>query len=132
MNVPPRPYMLPGQKKLQAPKLSAVREDESIPSHSNERTPTLKTRLLGIGFWIFSGSWILVFGAWSPALRAEESKHGAPSVWERSIVTLEVARKKYDYYQPWSKRPSQLQKSGLVVGEREILTTADEMFDHRS
>src|SRR5690349_21205336 len=116
MNVPPRPYMLPGQKKLQAPssklqrnpklqapELSAVREDESIPSHSNERTPTLKTRLLGIGFWIFSGSWILVLGAWSPALGAEESKHGAPSVWERSIVTLEVARKKYDYYQPWSK-----------------------------
>ncbi len=49
--------------------------------------------------------------------------------WEHSIVTLEVARKHYDYYQPWSKGVRRVTKSGLVVGEREVLTTADEMSD---
>jgi hypothetical protein len=62
-------------------------------------------------------------------LPAQEARSSEPSVWEHSIVTLEVARKQYDYYQPWSKRTSRLQKAGLVVGEREILTTADELFD---
>ena len=62
-------------------------------------------------------------------LRAQEAKRTAPSVWEHSIVNIEVTRKQYDYYQPWSKKTTRLQKTGLVVGEREILTTADEMFD---
>src|SRR5262249_32263193 len=60
---------------------------------------------------------------------AEPQPKGAASSWEKSIVTLDVARKKYDYYQPWSRRQSQVQKTGLVVGERQVLTTADEMFD---
>jgi len=40
-----------------------------------------------------------------------------------------VARKQYDYYQPWSKGLRRVQKAGLVVGEREVLTTADELFE---
>lgn len=56
-------------------------------------------------------------------------KHPAASVWERSIVTLEVARKQYDYYQPWSRRTKTLQKAGTVVGERQILTTAEDLWD---
>ena len=51
------------------------------------------------------------------------------TAWARSVVTLEVARKRYDYYQPWSRRTSQVQKTGLVIGDHQILTTADEMFD---
>jgi hypothetical protein len=49
--------------------------------------------------------------------------------WERSIVTIEVSRKQYDYYQPWSKRTRRFQKIGTVIGDRQILTTADELFD---
>jgi hypothetical protein len=59
--------------------------------------------------------------------RGERKDEGSP--WERSIVTLEVARRQYDYYQPWSQGTRRLQKAGLVAGEREVLTTADEMFD---
>jgi len=44
-------------------------------------------------------------------------------------VTLEVARKQYDYYQPWTKRTTRAQKTGLVVGDHQILTTADGLFD---
>ncbi|MGA2864810.1 MAG: hypothetical protein ABSF95_10010 [Verrucomicrobiota bacterium] len=64
------------------------------------------------------------------ALLAAPGAAGAEgSAWEHSIVTLEVARKQYDYYQPWSKGLRRLQKAGLVVGEREVLTTADELFE---
>jgi hypothetical protein len=60
---------------------------------------------------------------------AQEDRKNDRSAWEHSIVTLEVARKQYDYYQPWSKGTRQLRKAGLVAGEREVLTTADEMFE---
>src|SRR5690242_5572221 len=60
---------------------------------------------------------------------AERPGSGDLTTWARSVVTVEVARKKYDYYQPWSRRTSQVQKTGLVIGDHQILTTADEMFD---
>ncbi len=63
-------------------------------------------------------------GGWAQGERKEDR-----SAWEHSIVTVEVARKHYDYYQPWSKGTRGLQKAGLVAGEREVLTTADEMFE---
>jgi len=63
------------------------------------------------------------------ALCAAEAKRAEPSIWEHSIVTLEIARKQYDYYQPWTRRTARMQKVGLIIGERQILTTADELFD---
>src|SRR5215510_5883585 len=60
-----------------------------------------------------------------PARAQEEKLTG----WERSIVTIEISRKQYDYYQPWSKRTRRFQKMGTVIGDRQILTTADELFD---
>lgn len=51
-------------------------------------------------------------------------------LWERAIVTVEVTRKEYDYLQPWSRQVNQVQKMGTIIGEREILTTADFMADH--
>lgn len=51
------------------------------------------------------------------------------SKWEQSIVVLDATRKQYDFLQPWSKRMKSTQKVGLILENREILTTADEMFD---
>jgi hypothetical protein len=73
--------------------------------------------------------WVLVFEAGFLATAAEPPVQKAPASWESSIVTIEVARKRYDYYQPWTRRTSQMQKSGLVLADHQILTTADEMFD---
>jgi hypothetical protein len=75
-----------------------------------------------------AGAWFLAFCA-VPARAAQEQKAPELSAWANSIVTVEVARKQYDYYQPWSKRTRRVQKAGTVIGERQILTTADEMFD---
>ncbi|MBI5772163.1 MAG: hypothetical protein HZA89_00285 [Verrucomicrobia bacterium] len=52
-----------------------------------------------------------------------------PGGWEDSIVNVEVARKQYDYTQPWAKRNRSAQKSAIVTGPREILCTAEELTD---
>jgi hypothetical protein len=65
----------------------------------------------------------------APARPAVDDARPAPSRWEASIIQLEVTRKQYEYLQPWSKRMKTTAKSGIVTGPREILTTADEMFD---
>jgi len=71
---------------------------------------------------------LLVAVACSSSVR-ELLAQSAATAWEHSLVTIEVSRKKYDYYQPWTRRTSQTQKTGLVLGAHQILTTADEMFD---
>ena len=53
-----------------------------------------------------------------------------PSPWEKSVVRIEVARKSYDYYQPWNRRNDMAAKTGLVVGKNQILTTAQDLSDH--
>lgn len=60
---------------------------------------------------------------------AQKVKRSEPSAWEQSVVTVEVARKQYDYYQPWSKTTARLQKPALVIGDHELLTTAEELND---
>jgi len=52
------------------------------------------------------------------------------SQWEKSIVRIEVSRKVYDYYQPWNRRTDRSLKMGLVVGDKEILTTCQDMSDY--
>src|SRR5690348_5639389 len=56
-----------------------------------------------------------------PSLRAASTEKRTAATWEHSIVTIEVARKQYDYYQPWSRQMRRLQKVGTVVGEKQIL-----------
>jgi hypothetical protein len=68
----------------------------------------------------------LLFSAPLQGLCQED--HSAPG-WERSIVTIEVSRKQYDYYQPWTKRTRRVQKIGSILADHQILATADEMFD---
>ncbi len=53
-----------------------------------------------------------------------------PSPWEKSVVRIEVARKSYDYYQPWNRRNDMAAKTGIVVGKNKILTTAQDLSDH--
>jgi hypothetical protein len=48
---------------------------------------------------------------------------------EQSIVSVDVTRKQYDYLQPWSRRSQSVTKAGVVIGPREILTTADDFTD---
>lgn len=69
---------------------------------------------------------LLVFLAALPASGRQVLKH---SPWESRVVSLEVTRNQDHYVQPWSKRTESIQKTGLVVGPRQILTTADQLAD---
>jgi len=69
---------------------------------------------------------VLAFG-FLASLTAGLARDAASSVareWERSLVTLDITRKQPDFQQPWSSRPQTLVKGGVVVGTRDILTTA--------
>ncbi|MBX3734750.1 MAG: hypothetical protein KF791_19410 [Verrucomicrobiae bacterium] len=50
-----------------------------------------------------------------------------PRSWDRSYVTLEVTYKDYDYAQPWSRPTRTVRKGALVLGGRELLTTAQHL-----
>jgi S1-C subfamily serine protease len=50
--------------------------------------------------------------------------NAAESVWEKSVVTVEVTFKDYDFFQPWNTPTRSVRKHGLYVGNREVVTTA--------
>ncbi len=49
------------------------------------------------------------------------------SPWEHSILTVEITHNLYEYLQPWSKRTEQRLKTGVVVGPKQVLTTAESL-----
>ncbi len=49
--------------------------------------------------------------------------------WGGSILTLEVSRLQYNFYQPWSSFTGGARKLGVVISGDEILTTADWLQD---
>jgi len=49
--------------------------------------------------------------------------------WKDSLVTIEGTRRQYDLFQPWSRRVRTTTKSGIVIGPREVLTTAEDLND---
>ena len=59
---------------------------------------------------------------------AQAQKERSP--WASSVVRLDINRHNYNYFQPWSRRVSANQKFGLVVGKREIVTTANLLYNH--
>jgi hypothetical protein len=71
---------------------------------------------------------LLLITATCPGL-AQEHRRAPASPWERSVVTLEVSRKQYDYYQPWTRKTSRALKTGIVLADHQILTTAEELYD---
>lgn len=70
---------------------------------------------------------LFVLLAAGAAVQPARGAEGSPL--RNSIVTVEVTRKQYDYYQPWTRKSAQVLKTGTVVGERQILTTADGVWD---
>jgi hypothetical protein len=64
----------------------------------------------------------------APAFGRETTTRSAIGM-ESSVVSLDINRRHYDYFQPWSKRVQTVAKAGIVIGPREILTTADGLDD---
>lgn len=104
-----------------------------FPMRSSETLiPLTSARRPVIGHSSFIGHWSLVIGHLTLALLllCAPAVSAAPaSDWESSLVYLEVTRKTYEVFQPWSPRSRAVQKNGLVIASREILTTAEELSD---
>ena len=42
-----------------------------------------------------------------------------------AVVEIEITKKTYDYRMPWVSRNEQTHKNGILIGQNQILTTAD-------
>lgn len=83
-----------------------------------------------LGFSLLLGALPLPLLSIRPALAATPSaRSDASRRWAASIVTAEVVRRQYDYFQPWARRVRTVTKQGLVIGPREILSTAEDLSD---
>ena len=51
------------------------------------------------------------------------------SPWENTVVSIEISRKQYDFFQPWNSRMDTSRKNGFVVADKKILTSADALND---
>lgn len=65
----------------------------------------------------------------TPAGQAATSLQKTIAELERSVVSVEITSKRYDYFQPWARSVRNVQKNGTLIGGKEILTTADGLED---
>ena len=49
--------------------------------------------------------------------------------WDNSIIHIEVTCKEYNYVQPWARSERKAVKSGVVVANHLIITTAEDLAD---
>ena len=82
------------------------------PSRTKVRCSAVAAR------WILAGAFCAVLTGSSPAADTHQTAVKELLAWEESIVTIEVSRKQYDYYQPWTRRPGRALKTGIVIGEK--------------
>ena len=47
-----------------------------------------------------------------------------------AVVEIEITKKTYDYRMPWVSRNEQTHKNGILIGQNQILTTADGFSGH--
>ncbi len=60
---------------------------------------------------------------------AAGSQSSGPFAWENAIIHIEVTSKDYNYVQPWLRGERTVFKSGVVIDNHQILTTADGLAD---
>lgn len=66
----------------------------------------------------------------SSASAASPLASSAVTDWTRSLVNVEVTFKQADAFQPWNEPTRAIRKHGIVIGEREVLTTAQYLPTH--
>jgi hypothetical protein len=49
--------------------------------------------------------------------------------WENAIIYIEVTSKEYSYIQPWARSENKVFKTGVVINDHQIITTADGIAD---
>jgi hypothetical protein len=57
-----------------------------------------------------------------------KKSHGG-FAWENAIIHIEIAGKAYSYVQPWARAERSVEKTGVVLADHLIITTADGLND---
>lgn len=70
---------------------------------------------------------LLVAGAVTGPATTRAAEVNGRSPFEASLVSVEITSKEYDYSQPWNKPTRSVRKHALVIGERELVTTAQNL-----
>ena len=58
-----------------------------------------------------------------------KEKGSGSFAWENSIIHIEVTSKEYSYVQPWARSEKKVLKTGVVIANHQIITTADGVAD---
>ncbi len=62
------------------------------------------------------------------AQAAPKKSHGG-FAWENAVIRIEIAGKEYSYVQPWARAERNVEKTGVVLADHLIITTADGLND---
>jgi hypothetical protein len=60
---------------------------------------------------------------------ADADTDSAAFAWENAIIHIEVTSKDYSYVQPWARSEKKVFKTGVVIANHEIITTAAGVAD---
>jgi len=72
---------------------------------------------------------VLILWIAGAVVASQAAERSGRNPMEASLVTLEITAKNYDYFQPWAKPTRTVRKHALVVGDRELVTTAQNLAD---
>ncbi len=64
-----------------------------------------------------------------PAFAAKGDSSSSGFNWENAVIHIEVTSKSYNYIQPWARSERKLYKTGVVIDDHTILTTAEGLAD---
>jgi hypothetical protein len=71
----------------------------------------------------------LLLGLPSAFAASPDKAHSGGFSWETAVIHLEISGKEYSYVQPWTRAPRKVIKSGVVVADHLIITTAEGLND---
>jgi hypothetical protein len=100
----------------------------SLSLHRGKIASALRPRLTTPAKFV-AITFVLVAALGLPAFAQDRTSDRSPD-WKASLVTLDIKRKRYDYFQPWTRPLENAQKLGVVAGSKEILTTAEGLADN--
>jgi hypothetical protein len=59
----------------------------------------------------------------------ENAGHTGSFSWENAIIRIDSTSKDYSYAQPWARSERKVEKTGVVIADHQIITTADGLND---
>jgi hypothetical protein len=60
---------------------------------------------------------------------AKKEGHSSAFAWENAVIHIEVSSKEYSYIQPWARSERNVYKTGVVIADHQIITTAEGLND---